>query len=371
MLWLHARDDVELGKAADLGGVGTLDVLDAMPSRARGGLECVERLPDRRVADCVHLHLPSALARDERMPRQLVAGPQWGSAIISVAFIRIEHRRGLRLDDSVGEGFDDPAPDPYVARPRARDLLICVEPPPPFDLVNARRHVERKAHAERQVTGVAQRIPEAELVPAVTRFLRRGDAARRSHLHAGAQSVQLFLRRSRWDVPGHHVHRRLFQDASLGHPRDRERRAVGPAGVRVERLEVGGTVGDEAVEQLDGRHPAGERRVEPAATDDPAVGASAHVVGDALFEVGLARDAEQVQLAQRPRAHQEVDVGVVEGRHDRAAAGVDDSRVLINVRANLSVGADRGDALFRAGHGRCRLLAGPPDDAVDERQIHA
>src|SRR5882762_4633186 len=109
MLRLHARDDVELGKAADLGWVGTLDVLDPMPSVARGALECIECLHDRRVADGVHLHLPSALARDARVVRQLVGGPKWGASIVSVALIRIEHRRGPRLDDAVSKGFDDPA----------------------------------------------------------------------------------------------------------------------------------------------------------------------------------------------------------------------------------------------------------------------
>jgi len=75
----HAAMTVVLGKAADLGWVGTLDVLDRMPSVAPRCLECIERLHDRRVADGVHLHLPSALARDARCGAQLVGGPKWGA----------------------------------------------------------------------------------------------------------------------------------------------------------------------------------------------------------------------------------------------------------------------------------------------------
>ena len=63
------------------------------------------------------------------------------------------------------------------------------------------------------------------------------------------------------------------------------------------------------------------------------------VIDDSPLDLSLVVDAMQVELAQRARRHQEVDVRIVERRQDRRAARIDDA---ISGQAARS---DAGDAL--------------------------
>jgi len=88
VLRLHARDDVELGKAADLGRVRTLDVLHPMPSVARGAWHASSAcmIAGGRRWRAPAPAIPRSLAM--RVWRaSLSGGPQRGASIVSVAFI--------------------------------------------------------------------------------------------------------------------------------------------------------------------------------------------------------------------------------------------------------------------------------------------
>src|ERR1700682_4903368 len=76
VLWLHARDDAELYEARDVKRRWRLDVLNAVAPLGRAGGERVERLPDRGVADRVHLDLPAAGVGSADCLEQLVGRPQ-------------------------------------------------------------------------------------------------------------------------------------------------------------------------------------------------------------------------------------------------------------------------------------------------------
>jgi len=76
VLRLHAGDHAKLGKTRDVQGRGRLDVLDPVAQLGRGSGEGIERLPDRCVADGVHLDLPAARVGRVNRLGKLIRRPQ-------------------------------------------------------------------------------------------------------------------------------------------------------------------------------------------------------------------------------------------------------------------------------------------------------
>src|SRR5438309_6913206 len=124
-------------------------------------------------------------------------------------------------------------------------------------------------------------------------------------------------------MPGHAAQGGFLQHSGTCQPGDREGTTVGPTGMRVEGLDVRGPVGDQPVQQLERRQAAGEGRIEPAPADHPRTSVLARVLDDSPLDLALILDAVQVELAQRTRRHEKVDMRVVERGQDPRATGVD------------------------------------------------
>ena len=133
---------------------------------------------------------------------------------------------------------------------------------------------------------------------------------------------------------------------------------VRPAGMAVEALEVCGPVRNDRVELLPGRCAARDRCIEPAAPDDPvAIGVRIRVPANSGLDLVERRQPEQVDPVERDRARSKVRVGIVEGRHDGRAAGVDDLRPQVpDARAPPRRRRDRGSG---------RRAPRPPSKSMD------
>ena len=122
------------------------------------------------------------------------------------------------------------------------------------------------------------------------------------------------------------VHNVLFENPRLGarrEPRSLQRPAVHPGGVGVERFEVRGAVRDQPVEQLDRRHAARKGGVEPSPRQQPRRGIRGVELTYPALDLLLRFSTEKVEVGEPARAHEEVDVGVIETGEDGAAAGLD------------------------------------------------
>ena len=112
----------------------------------------------------------------------------------------------------------------------------------------------------------------------------------------------------------------------------------------VEALEVRRPVRNDGVQLRARRSGAGERRVQPAATDNPvAIGVRVGVPADRGLDLVERPDAEEVEPVERDGARSQMHVGIVERRHHGRAPSVDHLRHRSAMRQDRLVAADLDD----------------------------
>ena len=75
------------------------------------------------------------------------------------------------------------------------------------------------------------------------------------------------------------------------------------------------------------------------------------MIGDPALNVGLRLGGRQVELPDSAGPHQEMDMSVVEGGEDAAAAGFDDARARVAYRTDVFVRANGDDPIVDDSHG--------------------
>ena len=185
---------------------------------------------------------------------------------------------------------------------------------------------ERRVNANAERLGAPQLVVERELVRTDTGVLHaRNAATARDRNRRSQRGKPIVLRRPR-QQRRHQAHRALFEhagrfararvlhdDAVRGiggaprHARELQRLRVGPAAVTVIRRQIRRPIGHERIEELARGQSAAERVVVPAAAGHPgAIGIERGPCADRLFDRGQRLGVEQVDLAERQAAAQEM-----------------------------------------------------------------
>ena len=143
---LHARDHAELAEARNVDRLDRFDVLDARAAILRavhffGVFVSIERRAHAVVADCVREKLQAALVEFGDGSLIFVGIPEKLPFQRRIVGVRLEHRRGVRLDHAIDHHFHRAAADPVVSIFLARG----------FDFVDVGRSQFRRIEKIRDV----------------------------------------------------------------------------------------------------------------------------------------------------------------------------------------------------------------------------
>jgi hypothetical protein len=363
------------------GGAGSVRIAGPRAVGRRGTLERVERHANPAVADGVELDLPATPVglSDERV--QLLRCPRWQPGA-GVVLVRLQDRGRARVDHAVHEALEDAGVEVGAAAQRERPGLVSVEARAPLAERLLRLHDQRAAEPEGELAVRVDPPPERELVLGQPGVLRGGDAAGMQAGDRPAHGVAiLVLRGLRHDAVDEGLRLLLERagrravgvtdDQSRGRigrlavdAREAHRRRVGPSRVTVEAAHPRRPVRHDGVQEPRRRHGVRECGVEPAATEDPwGVRGRCRVRQDAVLDLLDRFERVEERAVRLAGAAAEVDVRVVEARHQEAAVRVDD---LAGSGRDLA-SADRLDGPARDGEGRRARPAEHP--GVDDGEL--
>ena len=253
--------------------------------------------------------------------------------------VGFEEGRRVRLDDPVGE-------DLGRGRLEARPGVATAERGQAPDLGNAAAgvHLERGQNPDAELAGAVEGRVGLQDVPVGPGLDDRYDAEAVGHGQSRFQSVDIFHGPEGGDTRLDEAGRALPQGprrfacpwVALDAAADGVRRVPGdagqgqgpridPAAVAVGGIQNRGPVGDEGVEIFLARIRLREKGQGPAAARDPGeIGVRGRVLPDPGEHRFLRRELGDIAGEQLDAAHDEVDVGILEGRQDHAAAEIDD-----------------------------------------------
>ncbi len=338
---LHRRDDADRLEARDVARLHDLRVLDAVTLRAALGcgdffLVDVEDLLVAGVANRMHVDLVTAAHRLRHHGVHLPALEEQQAVRMRVIAVRLDQRRAAAAQRAVRIQLDGAQCVHAVAVVVQRAVLgqhIEVRAGAADHAVHARRQLARigvgavqavLGHVHARVVHAGQAHARQFAQGAIEHRARFGLGLRRQHfgqqiLRRVDQDAGRFAIRVTHDLAADRV-RRGFRDAG-----QRQRAAVGPAGVAVDAFEPHRPVADDGVE-FGGGGEAAQLPVflvpaAPAQPWVPRIGAC--VLADRLQCAGQRGAVEQVELRQLLAQAEHVAVGVDQAGQQRAATHVD------------------------------------------------
>ena len=389
------------GEPGDVGRRDDLQVRDVVPAvggavRGRGGLERVERLAHRPVAQRVHVHLEAERVQPGDVHAQLAwvdeaQSPVAGRAAAPVQ-VGLQQGGGEVLDDAVLHDLDrgrGEAGSPGLRPPGHQlvDLLAAAAPVPPqrADHPGLQRSGLLGLQVDRQRVGLAEQRPDGGVLPGRDTVgehhllghqqpgeLVLGGGHRRQSLdEAGSPLVQGARRRARGvplDPAVGRVRRRGVDAGELEGP------AVGPGPVPVTVRQQGRPVGHDGVEHLARRRTAGEVRHRPARPEHPGlVRVRCQVGRDPGHRLGGRAGPGQVAAQHVDAGGERVRVRVLEPGDQEAAVQRHHLGAPAHQGAHVVVAGHRDDAAVAHGHraaGRATAAEHRPADEDGVRGAH-